>query len=73
MPYNISIKLHPIPSTFFMFVVATAPFWYFKPQNYEYTCQTKFMESFIQFMEIAKTLNLTQRWIRTFWGLYISN
>jgi hypothetical protein len=46
MPYNISIKFHPIQNTFFPFFVATTAI--SKPQNYVYTCQTKFLENFIQ-------------------------
>ena len=50
MPYNISIKFHPIPSTlnFSRFCGNGDHSEISKPQNYVYTCQTKFLESFIQ-------------------------
>jgi hypothetical protein len=48
MPYNISIKFHPIPSTlnFSRFFFATAAILKFLSL---YPYQTKFLESFIQF------------------------
>ena len=51
MPYNISIKFHPIPSTlhFARFCGNDGHSKISKPQNYVYTCQTKFVEGFIQF------------------------
>ena len=52
MPYNISIKFHPIPSTlnFSRFFCGNGGHSEIsKPQNYVYTCQTKFLENFIQF------------------------
>ena len=51
MPYNISIKFHPIPSTlnFSRFCANGGHSEISKPQNYMHTCQTKFLESFIQF------------------------
>jgi hypothetical protein len=50
MPYNISIKLHPIPSTLnFSRFLWQRYSEISKPQNYVYTCQTQFLKSFIQF------------------------
>ena len=52
MPYNISIKFYPIPSTlnFWRFICGNGGHSEIsKPQNYVYTCQRKFLESSIQF------------------------
>ena len=58
MPYNISIRFHPIPSTLncSRFCGNGGHSEISKPQNYVCTCQTKILVSIIQFRALWKIL-----------------